>query len=388
MKQLGYKIIAVILSILLCLICMETIVRVFDLSPPRMAQMDPVLGHRYIPGQSMVNQYGVSVQIGDHGFRGPEPVKSKKPGTYRVIFLGDSFVHALGVPYEDVFYNLINQKFTDEGQPIEVIGLGVEMYGTVDEYMLYRHVARHYRPDLIVLCFYVGNDLFNNYPPEPHRPGARLVDGRIEFQPVTLKRRNPVRDFFRKHVRIYSYLPELFKKAAALISSTVSKKTGRSSKAEIQARFEALADTEYTHLTIKEDESEIRWRITLAVLEKLQKEVKDDGGRLTLCVFPTMAQVYDRYWNILVRKFEPDWADESKRFLPQDILAGFSRSHDIDFIPLSRKMMKAARETDERFYLDGDIHFNANGHAFVARELAPAIEDIFINRSIEQKTEP
>ena len=388
MKQLGFKITAVILSILLCLICMEIVVRVFDLSPPRMAQMDPILGHRYIPGQSMVNQYGVSVQIGDHGFRGPAPVKTKKPGTYRVIFLGDSFVHALGVPYEDVFFNLIGQQFKAENKPVEVIGLGVEMYGTVDEYMLYRHVARHYRPDLVVLCFYVGNDLFNNHPPETHRPGARLINGQIEFQPVKLKRRNPVRDFFRKHVRIYSYLPELFKNAAALISSTVSKKTGRSSREEIRARFETMADAEYTYRTIKEDESGIRWRITLKVLEKLETDVKDDGGRLALCVFPTMAQVYDRYWKVLVQKYEPEWTDERDRFLPQDILAEFCRSHDIDFIPLSRKMMTAARETHERFYLDGDIHFNAHGHAFTARELATGIKEIYKNHSTGRTAGP
>ena len=146
-KTLIFKTAAIVLSVSFFLLGLEIFVRIFNLAQPRLGQQDPVFGASYIPGQSAVNEFGVKIEIGRHGFRGPTPALEKSAGTFRVVLLGDSFLHARAIPYEQVFHGLLNQRFQAGGRPIEVINMGVEGYCTVEEYLVYHHLAKKYRPE-------------------------------------------------------------------------------------------------------------------------------------------------------------------------------------------------------------------------------------------------
>lgn len=55
-----------------------------------------------------------------------------------------------------------------KGQQIEVLNFGVQGYGTAQELMTLRHHVWQFSPDLIILGFYPGNDIRNNYKPLEH----------------------------------------------------------------------------------------------------------------------------------------------------------------------------------------------------------------------------
>lgn|GEM_PF-3189169 len=378
MKALIFKTAAIVLSVSFFLLGLEIFVRIFNLAQPRLGQQDPVFGASYIPGQSAVNEFGVKIEIGRHGFRGPTPALEKSAGTFRVVLLGDSFLHARAIPYEQVFHGLLNQRFQAGGRPIEVINMGVEGYCTVEEYLVYHHLAKKYRPDLVILFFYVGNDLGDNYPPRPHRPGFRLIAGRLEYVPFEVKgrRRNLVRDFCRRHVRIYSYLPDLVRKAANVWSARLSDQTQKRRFEEQSRQFEQGADVGTTQMVLKEDRLGENWRVTLALLQKLHKEVSADGSRLALCVLPTVTQIYDEYWELLRRTYKDFDTLGWDRFKPQKILERFAQEQGIIYIPFSKIMAERVQETGEMYYLPGDYHFNALGHALLAEVLAPVLQDL------------
>jgi lysophospholipase L1-like esterase len=98
--------------------------------------------------------YSVEIQTDDAGFRmfGNPLEKSRK----RVLFLGDSFTHAMHVSNEKTYYGLLKKSLD-----LEVFSLGVEGYGTLQEYMLLDKFLDEISPDIVVLQF-CENDFINN----------------------------------------------------------------------------------------------------------------------------------------------------------------------------------------------------------------------------------
>lgn len=56
------------------------------------------------------------------------------------------------------------------GCKVEVVNLRVSGYGTAQELLTLRHVAWQYEPDIILLAFFTGNDVQNNYRALEHDP--------------------------------------------------------------------------------------------------------------------------------------------------------------------------------------------------------------------------
>ena len=88
----------------------------------------------------------------------PKPAGS----TPRVAVLGDSFVEACSVQHDEAFSSRLERLAAASGRPIEVLNFGVGGYGTLQEYLTFTEAARQYGPRLVLLGFYLGNDVRNN----------------------------------------------------------------------------------------------------------------------------------------------------------------------------------------------------------------------------------
>jgi lysophospholipase L1-like esterase len=363
------------LSVLIFLAVLEIGVRVFHLSAPRLGQQDPVLGTGYIPGQRQINEHGVEIEIGAHGARGPTPSVDKKPGVFRVALLGDSFLQSETMPHDDVFHRVAARRLKRSGRRVELINFGVEGYSTVQQYLQFGHIVKRYRPDLVVLFFYVGNDLYENHPPREHRPGFRIENGELVYVPFEVKggRRNAVRDFLRKHVRVYNYLPDLIRMRLEVAERKLARRELRDPAAEEKAQFEKMADAEATAYVLQHEPNHVRWRVTLELIERLNREVRASGGRLALAVIPTITQLYDRYYEIMKNEFQPGPTGRWDRFGPQKRLKSFARSHDILYVPLSETLAAEVAKSGRMLYLSGDYHFNRLGHELAGRALAESV---------------
>ncbi|MEW5726116.1 MAG: hypothetical protein AB1896_23605, partial [Thermodesulfobacteriota bacterium] len=263
LKSIALKTATVLLSLAIFLVALEALVRVFNLAQPRLGQQHPLYGTSYIPGQSAVNEYGVRIDIGEHGFRGQAPEVEKAPGRYRVVLLGNSFLQAVALPFQKVFYTLLNQRFKSRGLPIEIINLGVEGHATVQEYLVYLNEGRRYRPDLVILFCYPAHDLTVNWPPKPNKPAFKLVGDRLEYVPFEVLRRGSFQDFCRRNVRVFSYLPDLLRSRLALV---VDKVQGRNPQASREKRLREaldLVDIRWTPALLAKTEANEDWRVTL-----------------------------------------------------------------------------------------------------------------------------
>src|SRR5437764_3100808 len=106
------------------------------------------------------------VRINSDGLRDREHSKIKAPNTLRIAVLGDSFVEALQVPFEESFCQIIEQRLRNcpamAAHDFEVINFGVSGYGTAQELITLRNQVWQYSPDLVLLAVTTNNDISDN----------------------------------------------------------------------------------------------------------------------------------------------------------------------------------------------------------------------------------
>lgn len=80
--------------------------------------------------------------------------KEKRPGIYRIFYLGDSFTEGTS-PMDKSVPSIVEQRLNDFSKGMnlkfEVINTGTSSYSPILEYLLLRHVVVQYSPDLIII---------------------------------------------------------------------------------------------------------------------------------------------------------------------------------------------------------------------------------------------
>jgi hypothetical protein len=155
---------ALLASLLVC----ELLLRLLGISYPVFVWTDPIRGVAHIPGARSLHQSeGESrVEINRDGLRGPEVPLAHPAGTFRIALLGDSFIEAFEVPFDQTVGEVLERRLSAlRGTPVEVLNFGVGGYGTTQEELTLRHEVWKYSPDLVLLAVTTGNDIADNYRP-------------------------------------------------------------------------------------------------------------------------------------------------------------------------------------------------------------------------------
>jgi len=88
------------------------------------------------------------------GMRGPELDNDRKPGSLRILGLGDSVMMGWGVSYDETALTRIGRLLAaSTGRPVETANTGCPSYNTANETAVYRLKGRRLKPDLVVLIF-------------------------------------------------------------------------------------------------------------------------------------------------------------------------------------------------------------------------------------------
>lgn len=78
----------------------------------------------------------------------------------RVLFLGDSFCWGIGVQRSDLFATLIEQRLNETkplGSAYEIYNACLPGYSTGSEAALYSEALRHFRPDVLVVWYFLND---------------------------------------------------------------------------------------------------------------------------------------------------------------------------------------------------------------------------------------
>jgi lysophospholipase L1-like esterase len=308
-----------------------------------------------------------SVSINRAGFRGPLPARMPPEGSLRIAVLGDSFTEALQVDRQQTWLQQLQARMnalpTCElrgGRQVEVLNFGVGGYGTGQQLLTWRHQARRYRPDLVLLALYPGNDFTDNEPiARTDRPvfsldaeGRLTVDDRFRHTPGHRFRSSPagrLLDALINHSRVLQLLNEAKNRFSGLVRAG-SGPAGAAAATAPPPPPEA---------------SEQAWAVTAALLRTLKQDVEASGARL-----------------LVISTSSPDqlWPDGAQRpadpFRQERRLSALLSDADIDHLLLGPPLQ---RQVDAEGLVlhgfpgqqPGQGHWNEEGHRRAAALIAP-----------------
>lgn len=115
---------------------------------------NPSVGHRHRPG-GHERLMGVDVRISSAGFRDDE-YPLEKGERWRIVLLGDSLTFGWGVEKEETFEHQLEQLL-DARRPTEIINFGHGNYNTEQEVHLFIEEGLAYRPDQVVLFYFIND---------------------------------------------------------------------------------------------------------------------------------------------------------------------------------------------------------------------------------------
>lgn len=117
------------------------------------------------------------------GMRDRERSPHKETGSYRILFLGDSFVQGWGVPLERTMATLLEASLNkpELEKRVEVLNGGVFGYGPFLEYLYLKELMPSIEADLVIIGFYIGNDVGDDYF-YANQAHVSKVDGSVIFE--------------------------------------------------------------------------------------------------------------------------------------------------------------------------------------------------------------
>jgi hypothetical protein len=369
----------VLAGLIVGLVLCELGLRCLGIEYPDFYDYDPQFGGNLRPGLKgyWLKEGGGYVSINSDGLRDREHPLSHPPNTLRIAVLGDSFAEAMQVNQDEAFWAVLEKELQGcqslRGRQVEVINFGQSGFGTSQELLAFHHRARKYSPDLVLLAFFTGNDVADNYRPlkqKDYHPyhvyqGHELVlDDQATRDKWLLERRK--KTFWGKFYRWRldtSRIEQVFYHCQEVARTRWSRKEpGDSSSAP--GLYESIY-RQPTDAVWKE-----AWRVTEGVLLRLRDEVVRSGARFVVVVLTNDMQVH----------LQPSVRAEFSRrlgvadlFYPDRRVQDFCRQAGIPVLLLAPDFQEYA--TQRRVFLHGfknslgSGHWNRNGHRLAGEML-------------------
>jgi hypothetical protein len=300
---------------------------------------------------------------------------------YKLLVVGDSFIvpkSLLGrlLPHDLGFYD------------VAVLNAATGGTGPFEYLEEMKTVGTEFKPDVVLLSYYAGNDLTNvqNHPKfKPFRQRDNQTGVAINS--------SSSRPFFR-HLYLYHYLlrsSQIVRRrffnyeemeAAGIPPDLIE--DAKTSKINPWLLKLALDQKNYflDNLLMETDENMRAWRKAKELLTEVHEICTRHNSQLVMIVFPASVQVNESHFEFLKRlRFNMDdrTLNSAK---PQRLLLEFCRERNVrclDVLPSFR-----ARRSEE-FYRDKDDHFNEAGNRLAETLI---VEFILKNTAIGNKTNP
>ena len=344
---------------------------------------DPAVGMRHLPltRAPMESDTGhlVRVRINSRGYRGREYPWDSAAG-FRILGLGDSFTFGFGVEEDDSYLARLERALAD--RHVEVINAGLAGMGPDNEARLLAADGPGLRPDLVLVGFYVGNDLIDaltgvqrtrlrNGAPmmpdavmerwyRPLRPGRIVPVPLARPRPTGLDLPIPFKDFLRRHSHLYRLVTG---RVARLHLAWRRFQAGPASPPPV-AEYNPFGPEAFC-LRSYPPEFEAAWEKATAALAEIKAWCDGHDARLLVVVIPTRAQVYPERWDEVRRRFalhEEDFDLEK----PQRILAERAAARGIALIDLLPVLRAARADGGPPLYFPRDTHWTPRGHQVAA----------------------
>ena len=405
MRSLALSLIAALLAALLGEAALRLLGQSYYWAVAR--QPDPQLGWRPAPGVSAWQRFEgeALVETNALGFRDVAHRRHKAPGTLRIVVLGDSFTEAVQVPLEQTWWRVMQRSLStgvcavgapDSGLapvPVEVLNFAVSGYSTAQALLAWRHIARRFEPDAVVLAFFLGNDLIENAKALDHEPlrpyltdqGAALAldDGFLSSPEYRFKISlfGRMLDGLVVHSRIAQTVVQAWHAIRLNAEATSGLSAGR--------RWLEPGVDDALYREPDDEDWHGAWYATEAMLAAFAAEVREAGAQPLLMIAGTGAQVHPN--PKVAAAFAAHFGVPDLGYPVRRLLRTASSQH-LPAVNLPLVMATEAERSGSPLHgFDNSIvgfgHWNADGHRVAGQATADALCQMIALRRAESQAQ-
>lgn len=379
------------IGLLVALFALEAVVRVLGLAQQTKSfyQPDPLIGTRHVPYANGIWQkkgiFSIEVKFNGEGFRDVDHAVKKPKGVRRIIVLGDSYVEAMQVEFQQAFYSVLEKRLnTESGKgTVEVINFGVSGFGVPQYYLALKHYGYKYDPDLVILAVTTGNDIRNAHPDlelDKYRPYYLFNEkGEMYLQPPQQQNtvsmsilpslvRNIVTLLFpQSYIYVNQTIgPRIWAfRAQQKNANTAKPEAAKSDAAKTSPPRPEISIDTYVYGVPYTKPWADAWKATLELIKMMKHELDERGAKLlVVTITDSDAQIDGSLQKQLdgLKVGNLQWDAER----PVKILDKFCRQQGIEFLPLLYGFRQEYRKTHEKFHFVGDGHWTARSHELSA----------------------
>ncbi|ETX08748.1 SGNH/GDSL hydrolase family protein [Candidatus Entotheonella palauensis] len=326
--------------------------------PRGMFENHPTLQYRLAPGFVGVSntvEFQTHIRTNRLGLRADREYGRKGPKTFRMLFLGDSFTMGVGVEQDETYGEVLARRLMEGGRTslqtpsptYEVINAGVPGYNTQQALTYLRESGLALEPDLVVLGFYLGNDIAENFA----MPSVSVQDGYLQSgAPAQGMLPAPLRRYLALNSHLYQLLWP-YQRWLVDRSRWVRKERQR-----LQRRLAI-------YVPEPDNDTGALWDATRRQVAAMAEITRSHGVPLAVVIIPEMVQVDPQLWHKMIQPmasndttYQADW--------PNRRLVALCHEHHLPVFDLLPVFAQAG--TDEPWYLPLDGHWTRHGHAVAA----------------------
>ena len=338
------------------------------------------LGRPNYQGVITRTEYTHPIQFNAAGMYDTDHAPEKPDNVFRILWVGDSFAQTLQVDEPQTAHqqleNLLNERLGSPNRSFEVINTGVMGWGTGQELLYYREQGRLYQPDLVLLLFFMGNDVNNNLPGHAltidgfncFAPYFPVCNGQLDSEPwyhipgldPAWGSCLPARKWLASGLSIVQQNSYLFARIEPLL---LSLKERRTYGQEFGLPFAAL------YLPGESEEMRYGWQVTEGVLQQFNDEVAADGAEFAVAIIGPqevvwLAQLTPEQLQTFFRESPAFGQAEIDR--PNRRLINTLQSRNIPVLDVQQPMIDYVAQTGAQLYLPIDRHWTVDGNRLAA----------------------
>lgn len=330
-----------VLIAILSLAVGEISLRVYN----RFAQLPIFYEDTYNRFRGKPNSFNYDFMLNSLGFKDSEFVENRKE-EFRILGIGDSFAFGV-VPYEYAYLTILEDLLSEKIGPVEVLNMGIPGTGPKDYLSLLVSEGLVFRPDLVLVSFFIGNDLI-----ESAREGSK------------------------RGLYSYSYVASLIRYVLSVrpkYQGVVHQTTG-----EYRDDRPSMSHFDYVQMARR------RSYIYIESLNRLPKLVEDAlyylseakrscdryGISMLVVLIPDELQLRPGLQRAVKNAYKKEQLRGAELDItrPIQLLSAGLQKEGIDYIDLYEPFLNASEE--QRLYIPYDSHWNIAGNRLAAELIA------------------